>query len=200
MRAGIQIGVGDGGDEVGGAGAGLARAPAAVATRLLLPRGPAPSALAAPSATHPRRARAATGAAAVVLVALWAVATLLGLDIPRRHDLLGTAGALAAPAVVVLAIALLLWSVRAHRDGIAFAASSLAIAGLLAIVGLSLYPDVLPAADPSRSLTVTGAASSDLTLSVMLVVALIGMPLVIAYTAFVYLRFRGAASSEETAY
>ena len=44
---------------------------------------------------------------------------------------------------------------------------------------------------PERSLTIERAASSDLSLTVMLVFALVGVPIVLAYTAFVYWRFRG---------
>jgi cytochrome bd ubiquinol oxidase subunit II len=50
----------------------------------------------------------------------------------------------------------------------------------------------------SSGLTVTNAASSDLTLSVMLVIALIGVPIVLLYTLFVYSRFVGKVSQTDT--
>ena len=57
------------------------------------------------------------------------------------------------------------------------------------------YPDLVPALDtPERSLTVTNASSSHLTLTVMLIIALIGVPIVLAYTAYVYRTFRGRLS------
>ena len=68
-------------------------------------------------------------------------------------------------------------------------------------MGVGLYPNLLPAlGDTARSLTVTNASSSNLTLSAMLVIALIGMPIVLVYTAFIYWRFRGKVSGRESAY
>ena len=51
--------------------------------------------------------------------------------------------------------------------------------------------------DPALSLTIYNAASSQLTLTVMLVIALIGMPIVIGYTAYIYKVFRGKVAGEE---
>ena len=45
--------------------------------------------------------------------------------------------------------------------------------------------------DLAASLTVYNASSTPYTLRVMLVIALIGMPFVIAYTAIIYRAFRG---------
>ena len=92
-------------------------------------------------------------------------------------------------------------AVRAGRDGAAFGLSSLSIAALIGTMGIGLYPNLLPAAgDAARSLTIHNAASSDLSLSVMLVIALIGMPIVIGYTAFIYWRFRGKVDAREAGY
>ena len=46
------------------------------------------------------------------------------------------------------------------------------------------------------SLTIYNAASSPATLKIMFIIALIGMPLVITYTAIVYWTFRGKAKVE----
>ena len=59
--------------------------------------------------------------------------------------------------------------------------------------GISLYPDLVPSTGAGASITVAGAASSDLTLTVMLIIALLGMPLVLLYTGYVYSRFAGRA-------
>jgi len=50
------------------------------------------------------------------------------------------------------------------------------------------------------SLTIFNASSSPLTLKTMLVMALVGMPLVIAYTAWIYHAFRGKVRLEATSY
>jgi cytochrome d ubiquinol oxidase subunit II len=68
----------------------------------------------------------------------------------------------------------------------AFIASAASIALLLAIAGVSLYPNIVPALDADLSISIKDAASSDDTLTVMLMIALIGMPLVLIYTAWMY--------------
>jgi cytochrome d ubiquinol oxidase subunit II len=73
------------------------------------------------------------------------------------------------------------------RKGIVnFAGSAIAIVGIIATVGLSMFPFVLPSSiDPKSSLTVWNASSSQLTLFIMLVVTVIFLPIVLAYTAWV---------------
>ena len=44
------------------------------------------------------------------------------------------------------------------------------------------------------ALTITNASSSQLTLTVMLIIALIGVPIMLVYTAFVYRRMVGVES------
>ncbi|WP_285772642.1 cytochrome d ubiquinol oxidase subunit II, partial [Rhizobium dioscoreae] len=52
---------------------------------------------------------------------------------------------------------------------------------------VSMFPFILPSSlDPRSSLTVWDASSSHLTLFIMLVVAVIFLPIVLAYTAWVY--------------
>ncbi|MCA4132729.1 cytochrome d ubiquinol oxidase subunit II [Arthrobacter sp. M4] len=66
----------------------------------------------------------------------------------------------------------------------------LIVAGAAAIFG-AVYPVVLPSTiDPSFSLTVGSASSSDYTLSLMSIAAAIGLPIVIAYQAWTYWVFR----------
>jgi cytochrome d ubiquinol oxidase subunit II len=68
-----------------------------------------------------------------------------------------------------------------------FLASKLAVVGIISTVGLSMFPFILPSSiDPSSSLTVWDSASSHATLFNMLVVTLIFLPLVLAYTSWVY--------------
>jgi cytochrome d ubiquinol oxidase subunit II len=67
-------------------------------------------------------------------------------------------------------------------------------------LGQALYPALLPDRAGSADLTVANAASTDTSLTVMLVVALIGMPLVLVYTAFVYRRFTHKVEETDSAY
>lgn len=68
-------------------------------------------------------------------------------------------------------------------------------------MGRGLYPYLVPAlgAQPA-GLTAYNASSSPLTLRTMLVIALLGMPVVLAYTVFIYHRFRGPVVLDEASY
>jgi cytochrome d ubiquinol oxidase subunit II len=80
-------------------------------------------------------------------------------------------------------------------------ASSLTIiaATLFGVIGL--YPNLLPSSlDAAASATVGNAASSPLTLKIMLVVALIFVPIVILYQAWVYRLFSGKLREEDLLY
>jgi cytochrome bd ubiquinol oxidase subunit II len=88
-----------------------------------------------------------------------------------------------------LAIPAFLKALRYFR---AFLASGTLIASLLGLSALGLFPRLVPSSiDLQYSLTVYNAASSQLSLTVMLVIALIGMPLVVGYTVFIYRVFKG---------
>ncbi|MGL4410180.1 MAG: cytochrome d ubiquinol oxidase subunit II, partial [Zoogloea sp.] len=68
-----------------------------------------------------------------------------------------------------------------------FVGSSVACAGVILTAGVALFPFVLPSStQPGASLTLWDACSSQLTLNVMLWVALIFTPIVLAYTGWAY--------------
>jgi cytochrome bd ubiquinol oxidase subunit II len=80
----------------------------------------------------------------------------------------------------------------ARRGGLALTASGVAVAGVVATAGLSAFPFLLPSSlDPNASLTVWDASSSRMTLLIMLIAVLVFLPIVLAYTAFVYRVLRG---------
>ncbi len=89
---------------------------------------------------------------------------------------------------------------RAHRqkrDGWAFALTALTIAATLLTFALTIYPRVMISTlKPEWSLTISNASSTPYTLSVMSVVALIFIPLVIAYQAWTYYIFRQRVSKK----
>ena len=102
-----------------------------------------------------------------------------------------------------LVAAALAWgrkAIRGRKPGRAFALSSAAFLGLWGLVGSILYPNLVRASDPARSLTIYNASSSLLTLRVMLIIALTGMPFVVAYTIYVYRVFRAPAGQDEAGY
>jgi cytochrome d ubiquinol oxidase subunit II len=104
---------------------------------------------------------------------------------------------LAVPALVYVGAPLAVWLLRRRRHGLAFIASGLAVAGVVATAGVSAFPFLLPSSlEPDMSLTVFDASSSRLTLMIMLAVTLIFLPLVLAYTAWVYRVLRGRVTAE----
>jgi len=127
---------------------------------------------------------------AAIPLAGWIFAQSLGRPLVWLALLLTVAGLAAVPAYL-----------RAGRTLPAFLGSSVAIAGLTLLVGFSLYPMLVPAlGDLGASLTIHNAASTPRTLTVMLVIALLGMPLVIGYTAFIYRVFRGRVVLDDSSY
>jgi cytochrome d ubiquinol oxidase subunit II len=92
-----------------------------------------------------------------------------------------------APALGFAGPVLALIGIRAGRAAPAFAGSSLASVGIIATVGLSMFPFILPSRlDPRSSLTVWNASSSHMTLFLMLLVTAVLMPIVLAYTAWAF--------------
>lgn len=100
---------------------------------------------------------------------------------------------LAAVVVLnVLAIANIPRAIYAGKPGQAFISSSLAIIAFTTLFSASLFPHLVPASnDPALSLTIYNAASGETTLGIMAIMAAIGAPLVLVYTAVVYWTFRG---------
>ena len=86
------------------------------------------------------------------------------------------------------------------RPGLAFVASALVPLGTIATAGAALFPFLLPSSsDPGASLTVWDASSSKLTLAIMLGAVAIFLPIVLAYTAWVYRVLRGPVRSSDIA-
>jgi cytochrome d ubiquinol oxidase subunit II len=87
------------------------------------------------------------------------------------------------------------------RDRRAFLASMGTIALMMALFAGGMFPYlVLSNPDVAQSLTTANAASSEKTLFIMLVIALIGMPMVLAYTISIYWIFRGKVKLSSTSY
>lgn len=94
---------------------------------------------------------------------------------------------LIAPAFGVLGAAGALLGLQARREIATILSSALSIFGIISTVGVSMFPFILPSSlDPNSSLTVWDASSSHLTLFIMLVVTAIFIPLIVAYTSWVY--------------
>jgi len=105
------------------------------------------------------------------------------------------------PVLTVLAVANVPREIFHGREFRAFLSSCAAIGLLVTLIGVGLYPNLLLAGnDPANSLTIVNGASSQKTLWIMLVIAIIGMPIVLAYTTVVYWVFRGKVRLEKSSY
>jgi cytochrome d ubiquinol oxidase subunit II len=101
----------------------------------------------------------------------------------------------------VLAVANIPRSLHWGQPGRAFLSSCAVIATLVMLFGLALYPNLVTASnDPAHSVTIFSAASSPTTLTIMLIIAVIGMPFVIGYTSIIYWAFRGKVRLDEHSY
>ena len=78
------------------------------------------------------------------------------------------------------------------NDFLAFLSSCAAMGLLMLLFGLTVFPNmVLSMPNPEFSLTIYNSASTPKTHLIMLVIAIIGVPIVLAYTASIYYLFRG---------
>ncbi len=82
--------------------------------------------------------------------------------------------------------------IKSEKYKLSFIASSLIIFSMISSMSVSIFPALLPSSiNSDYSLTIYNASSSQITLETMLIIALLGMPLVIAYTVFIYKVFKG---------
>lgn len=92
---------------------------------------------------------------------------------------------------------LALLGLRLRRAVLALLGSALGIAGIVLSVGASMFPFILPSSiEPRASLTVWDSSSSHLTLFIMLVVTAVFIPIIVAYTSWVYHVLWGKVDAE----
>jgi len=106
--------------------------------------------------------------------------------------------------VVLLTVAALLGTKVFLKTGAlwkAWFSSALTIIGATFFGVIGLYPNLFPSSINSQySLTAHNASSSPLTLKIMLIVALIFVPIVLAYQVWTYHLFKGKVTDEDLAY
>jgi cytochrome d ubiquinol oxidase subunit II len=101
----------------------------------------------------------------------------------------------------MLAIANIPREISRGREFRAFLSSAASIAALLLIFAVGIFPNIVYSSpNPEYSLTIYNAASSEKTLTIMLIIALIGIPFVLAYTISIYWVFRGKVKLDEMSY
>jgi cytochrome d ubiquinol oxidase subunit II len=101
----------------------------------------------------------------------------------------------------MLAIANVPREIHHGRDTNAFISSCFAMIALMALFGLGMFPNmVFSSPNPENSLTIFNAASSPKTLTIMLRIAMIGVPIVLTYTVCIYRIFRGKVKLDSMSY
>jgi cytochrome d ubiquinol oxidase subunit II len=133
-----------------------------------------------------------TNVAAIPLDKTVEIAAGAWLDNYRHFPLLwlapglGISGALVAIAMV---------SVR--KPIVAFVASAVSLSGVIFTAGIAMFPFIMPSSsDPRSSLTLWDSVSSHLTLQIMFWAVVIFLPIIMAYTAWVYRVLRGKITVE----
>ncbi len=83
------------------------------------------------------------------------------------------------------------------RGAVTFLCSSLTMVGIILTAGFSMFPFIMPSSlNPAHSLTIWDATSSQNTLSVMLVAAVIFVPIILGYTLWTYMKMFGRVNAK----
>jgi len=88
-------------------------------------------------------------------------------------------------------------AVESQEEGKAFTFSSLVNVSIMGLIAAVQFPVLVRATNPELNMTIFNSSSSKLTLTVMLIIAGIGMPIVIGYTIYVYRIFKGKVKLQE---
>jgi len=156
-----------------------------------------------------------------IAAGIWVASAIAGHQIASQADMFGPSNPMAkdvavtqgawlwnyrrghgilwlVPASALLAAGVTWSLLGARRAGVAFLSSSVTVAGTILTAGIALFPFLMPSStQPDQGLTVWDASSSARTLFLMLVVVGVFMPVVLAYTAWVFRVLRGRITLEE---
>ncbi|MFH9733716.1 cytochrome d ubiquinol oxidase subunit II [Streptomyces sp. NPDC017260] len=112
----------------------------------------------------------------------------------------GDGKSLVALVVAVAALVVALMANQAGREGWSFALSGVTIVAAVAMLFLTLFPNVMPSTlDADWSLTVTNASSSPYTLKIMTWLAAVATPVVVLYQGWTYWVFRKRIGTQHIA-
>lgn len=105
------------------------------------------------------------------------------------------------PLSTFLALVNIPYQIHRNREGMAFIFSSLSIALLFVLFGVGMFPVIVRSSiDPAFHVTLYNSSSMATTLKVILITALVGIPLVLAYGIFLYRIFRGKVKIDASSY
>ncbi|MYZ35369.1 MULTISPECIES: cytochrome d ubiquinol oxidase subunit II [unclassified Streptomyces] len=112
----------------------------------------------------------------------------------------GNGKSLIALVVAVVALVAAIGAIAAGREGWSFALSGVTIVAAVAMLFLTLFPNVMPSSlNPAWNLTVTNASSTPYTLKIMTWCAGIATPLVLLYQGWTYWVFRKRIGTQHIA-
>ena len=137
----------------------------------------------------------------IMCYAITTAATLIYM--PHMVEIIKERPVIFAVAILnMFAIANIPREIHLGRDGRAFMSSCFNIICLLALYGIGTFPYPVRAInDPEHlSLSIYNSSSSQATLEILLMIAIIGVPLVIAYTVAIYWIFRGKVKLDSSSY
>ncbi len=102
--------------------------------------------------------------------------------------------------LAILAVLAAVWLVYEHRDGFAFAATTVTVASCIVSIFVDLYPNVMVSStSKAYNLTVHNTASGAYSLKTMTIVVIVLLPVVLAYQAWTYYVFRKRVSASDFA-
>jgi cytochrome d ubiquinol oxidase subunit II len=129
-----------------------------------------------------------------IIPGLWVGSVVLGVAFLAATftstGILDKPGTWLVPIASALALLAAGYFIRRKRDGWAFGMTALTLALVVFMFFVILFPNVMISTGPGSSLTIYNASSGPYTLKVLTIVAVILLPIVIAYQAWTYWVFR----------
>lgn len=148
--------------------------------------------------------RQRVGPCIIAFIVCYATATMATLIyMPHMVEAIKDRPVFFAVAILnMLAIANIPREIHLGRDGRAFMCSCANIVLLMLLYGIGTFPNIVRAInDPvNLSLTIFNSSSSEKTLEILLLIAMIGLPMVISYTIAIYWIFHGKVKLDTTSY
>jgi cytochrome d ubiquinol oxidase subunit II len=104
-----------------------------------------------------------------------------------------------ANIVIILAFVWILVLLAKNKAGVALLTSGIIAALYITSIAVMVFPNfVVSTIDPAYSLSLYNCASSPKTLEIMLIIAGVGVPIMLAYTIFVYRVFKGKVNKNDS--
>ncbi|MFT5593955.1 MAG: cytochrome d ubiquinol oxidase subunit II [Oceanicoccus sp.] len=104
---------------------------------------------------------------------------------------------IAAPILAFTGLLLTMLFTLKNKSALTFISSSIAVSSIICTAGFSLFPFIMPSSiNPQVSLTVWDVVSSEKTLNIMFVVAMIFVPIILLYTTWGYYKMWGRISTQ----